>query len=47
MNDDWTADLAIRDVKIKGYLLNPEHPDNKGKAKFLSAEGSARKPSNL
>ncbi|WP_267428567.1 DUF6883 domain-containing protein [Methylobacterium sp. GC_Met_2] len=39
MSDDWTADLAIGDVKIKGYLLNPDHPDNKGKAKFFFSRG--------
>lgn len=39
MSDDWTPDLAIADEKIRGYLLNPEHPDNKGKAEFFFSRG--------
>src|SRR5947207_11139955 len=32
------ADLAVVDrAKITGYLLNPEHPDNGGKAAFFVA----------
>ena len=39
MSDDWTPDLAIADEKIKGYLLNPEHRDNQGKAEFFFSRG--------
>lgn len=34
------AELAyVEETKVAGYLLDPEHPDNKGKAGFFSGFG--------
>lgn len=38
-SDDGTPGLTIADPKIGGYLLNTEHPEGGGKAKFFLAHG--------
>jgi hypothetical protein len=42
-----SADLAVvEQEKITGYLLNPEHPDNGGKAAFFIGLGFSRDDSD-